>query len=503
MAGDQGVRASIVRTFGFFRKEFLSVFRQPRLLVTLVLGPFLILLIFGIGYRENPQPFRTLLVLGNEEARLAADQADLGEAFGASIELVGTVTDTDEGRRRLEADEVDLLIVAPDEPLAALDSGEKAVFEVVHREVDPVLRTSIDLIARLSVDEINRRVLAEVVGTAQEGSEQVEQPLSTLREGSDRLVAALEEGDEAAADQEIEAMRADLAEAEETSAGSDDLYASVADALGTSEDRLFDRLASQLDAVESEGSEGNALAEARAMNEILDQLETRLGRAQELEPQLLVSPFGVTVTQENEVSRSPGIFYSPGTLVLLVQHLTLTFAALSLVRERQLGLTEVFRVSPLSTTEALIGKYLGFGAIAVSISALLTAVLAVFGLEIGGSIATYAVVMALLILASLGLGFIISGLSKTDTQAVQYSMIALLVSIFFTGFVLPLERLAEPVQVVSYLIPATYGIRALHDLIFRDAAVEPYVLAGLVVYALALGVGAWWMMRRDVIARPA
>ena len=223
MAGEQGVRASIVRTFGFFRKELFSVFRQPRLLVTLVLGPFLILLIFGIGYRENPQPFRTLLVLGNEEARLAADQADLGEAFGGSIDLVGTVTDPDEGRRRLEAGEVDLLIVAPEEPLAALDSGEKAVFEVVHREVDPVLRTSIDLIARLSVDEINRRVHAEVVGTAQQESEQVEQPLTTLREGSDRLVVALEEGDEDAADQEIEAMRADLAEAEETSTGSDDL----------------------------------------------------------------------------------------------------------------------------------------------------------------------------------------------------------------------------------------------------------------------------------------
>lgn len=503
MAGEQGVRASIVRTFGFFRKELFSVFRQPRLLVTLVLGPFLILLIFGIGYRENPQPFRTLLVLGNEEARLAADQADLGEAFGGSIDLVGTVTDPDEGRRRLEAGEVDLLIVAPEEPLAALDSGEKAVFEVVHREVDPVLRTSIDLIARLSVDEINRRVLAEVVGTAQQESEQVEQPLTTLREGSDRLVVALEEGDEDAADQEIEAMRADLAEAEETSTGSDDLYASVADALGTTEGQIFDRVASQLEAIESGGSDGETLDEARALNETLDQLETRLGRAQELEPELLVSPFGVTVTQVNDVSRSPGIFYSPGTLVLLVQHLTLTFAALSLVRERQLGLTEVFRVSPLSTTEALIGKYLGFGAIAASITALLTLVLAVFGVGIGGSIAMYAVVMALLILASLGLGFVISGLAKTDSQAVQYSMIALLVSIFFTGFVLPLERLAEPVQVVSYLIPATYGIDALHDLIFRDSPVQPFLLAGLVIYALVLGAGAWWMMRRDVMARPA
>jgi ABC-2 type transport system permease protein len=503
MATSQGLRASLVRTFGFFRKELASVFRQPRLLMTLVLGPFLILLIFGIGYRENPPPFRTLLVLGGEEARLAANQADLGEAFGGSIDLVGTVTDQAEGRDRLESGEVDLLIVAPEEPLATLDSGEKAVFEVLHQEVDPVLRTSIDLIARLSIDEINRMVLADVVGAAQEESEQAEEPLTTLREGSDRLVAALEEGDEEQADQEVESMRADLAAVEEQSSESNDLYASVAAALGTTEEGLFDRLASQLDTVESGGSDGEALAEAQAMNETLDRLETRLGRAQEIEPQLLVSPFSVTVTQVHDVSRSPGIFYSPGTLVLLVQHLTLTFAALSLVRERQLGLTEVFRVSPLSTSEALIGKYLGFGAIAAAIAAVLSALLAAFGVDIGGPVLMYAVVMVLVILASLGLGFVISGLSRTDSQAVQYSMIALLVSIFFTGFVLPLERLAEPVQVVSYLIPATYGISALHDIIFRSSAVEPLVLAGLIVYSVVLGVAAWWMMRRDVTAQPA
>jgi ABC-2 type transport system permease protein len=444
MKSDQGVRARIIRTLGFCRKELLSVLRQPRLLVTLVLGPFLILLIFGLGYRESPHPFRTLLIVGDEEARVAAERADLSEAFGASIDLVGTATDVDEGMRSLEGGEVDLLIIAPEDSMATLDKGEKAVFEVVHGEVDPVVRTSIDLIARLAVDEINRRVLAEVVGTAQQETQEVDEPLADLREGSDRLVASLEDGDDP-----------------------------------------------------------ESLAEAQALNERLDELEGSLARVQGVEPQLVVSPFDVTITQVNEVSRSAGVFYSPGTLVLLVQHLTLTFAALSLVRERQLGLTEVFRVSPLAGTESLVGKYLGFGAIAAIVTAVLTLLMSVFGVEVRASVAMYSVVMALVILASLGLGFVISGLSRTDSQAVQYSMIALLVSIFFTGFVLPLDRLAEPVHVVSYMIPATYGIQALHDVIFRGVAVELGVLAGLVGYALVLGAAAWWMVRREVVARPA
>ena len=40
-----------IRTLGFFTKEIVGVLRQPRLIASLVLGPFLILLLFGLGFR--------------------------------------------------------------------------------------------------------------------------------------------------------------------------------------------------------------------------------------------------------------------------------------------------------------------------------------------------------------------------------------------------------------------------------------------------------------------
>ena len=45
----------IIRASSFFRKEIFEILRQPRLVATLVLGPFLILFIFGIGYRDQPR----------------------------------------------------------------------------------------------------------------------------------------------------------------------------------------------------------------------------------------------------------------------------------------------------------------------------------------------------------------------------------------------------------------------------------------------------------------
>ena len=40
----------LIRTSSFLRKEVFEVLRQPRLLLTLIVGPFLILLIFGLGF---------------------------------------------------------------------------------------------------------------------------------------------------------------------------------------------------------------------------------------------------------------------------------------------------------------------------------------------------------------------------------------------------------------------------------------------------------------------
>jgi ABC-2 type transport system permease protein len=239
---------------------------------------------------------------------------------------------------------------------------------------------------------------------------------------------------------------------------------------------------------------------ARSFEERVSELRSQVARAQSLDPELLVSPFAADVEQVNEVPTEASVFYSPATIVVLLQHLALTFAALSLVRERQLGLTEVFRASPLGPGEAVVGKYVGFGVLSLVVAGGLTAAMLGFGLSIGDSWAAYILVMTLVVVASLGLGFMLSGLSETDSQAVQYAMIVLLLTIFFTGFVLSLEQLAAPVQVVSYLLPATYGIQALHDIVFRGTAVDPVILAGLAGYAVVMAVGAWFVVRRDVAA---
>lgn len=482
----------LVRIRGFIRKEIISVLRQPRLVVTLILGPFLILVLFGLGYRDRPPAFKTELVLPSEQAGLAS--ADLGEAFGSSIELVRTSYDAEEARARLNRGELDLLIIAPDNAVETIEQGNRADFVVAHTEVDPVLRATINLLSRLSIDEINRRVIARVIERAQEGVETLDAGIGQLRAITGELVSAIEAGDQ----QRAEDLRADLDEGlleADQNASSDALYESVEEALGTDSGTSWSTL--QRDVAEIDLNDPGAVDDIRRVDSSLGELETQLEQAQIVPPEVLVSPFNAEISELARVPTTPALFYGPGALALLIQHLAVTFAALSLVKEKQLGLVEVFRVSPLGVSEALTGKYIAFTVIAGAVTAVLSGAMLVFGARVGDP-AIFALTMILMIIASLGLGFLVSTVARTDTQAVQYSMMILLVSIFFTGFVLPLEQLIAPIRVISFLLPATYGILALHELMFRVAEVEPVVIGGLAVYAAVLAVVAWWGMRQDV-----
>ena len=112
----------------------------------------------------------------------------------------------------------------------------------------------------------------------------------------------------------------------------------------------------------------------------------------------------------------------------------------------------------------------------------------------------YVVTVFLVLMASLGAGFVISAVARTESEAVQYAMIALLVSIFFSGFFISLDRLIEPVRVISYLIPATYGISALQDVAFLGSAPDPLVVGGAALLATVLLVAAWMLMRKRVVS---
>jgi ABC-2 type transport system permease protein len=194
---------------------------------------------------------------------------------------------------------------------------------------------------------------------------------------------------------------------------------------------------------------------------------------------------------------SPTDYFTPASLALLLQHLALTFAALSVVRDRRTGLFELMRVGPLSSIEIIVGKILAYLLVgAVVGGALVAAAVYGLGITIVGSIGWLVAVLVGVLLASLALGMVFALISRSESQAVQFAMLLLLAGLFFSGFILPLEGLTYPVKLISWTLPVTYGIQNLQDVMLRGTTPDPAMIAGLAGLVLVYGTIAVTGLRR-------
>jgi ABC-2 type transport system permease protein len=142
---------------------------------------------------------------------------------------------------------------------------------------------------------------------------------------------------------------------------------------------------------------------------------------------------------------------------------------------------------------------LAFGVLAAGISALTLALLVgVLGVPLEGSVLLLAGVIGLVTLASLAIGLFIAVISDSERQAVQLSLLVLLASVFFSGFVLPVEEFQAAVRPVSYSLPVTHGIRLFQDLMLRGWTVATWQIAALGAIAGVLLFGTWVLLRRSM-----
>jgi len=247
----------------------------------------------------------------------------------------------------------------------------------------------------------------------------------------------------------------------------------------------------------SSADKAGRLARLDKVDKDITDLDGKLAEFKSIDPSIIVSPFHSETKSIATVQPSLSDFFAPAVLALLLQHLAVTFAALSIVRERYVGTMELFRVSPLSAAEALTGKYVSYLLFGGVIAALLSALLAfVLHMPMLGNWWYFALVIAAILFTSLGIGFAISIVSQTDSQAVQYSMIILLASVFFSGFIMSLDMLAPPVRAISWLLPTTYGTLLLRDIALRGTDPNWLLLGGLTAIGLVFMLISWQLMRR-------
>jgi ABC-2 type transport system permease protein len=502
----------VTRTSAFLRKDVVDFLRQPRLVLALVLGPFLILLLFGLGFKSEAADLRTLIVV-SEDNPLRSYVEENAETLVRQLELMDIVDSEPFARHQLLNDRVDIVIVIPDNVVDKIESNQQAVFVTLHNTIDPTQSTYVRAFTNVYVNEANRRAHLIAVREAQGDVSEVEPEIEEAREDATNLEEAMERGDEEAAWDELFELRRDLSLIQAGLGPTQWLLMGVGQVLSDSpeaqpEGDPTDLLSAIQENLE-ELSEVNgtplineqSLETVRELKENLTELELAMEEFRRTDPNVVASPFVGETRTIGLTDLSVSDYYIPATISLLLQHLCVTFGALSIVSERQTGTIELFRASPLAALEVLVGKYLGYWLAASLVASALTGLLLfVLQAPMLGIWWEYAATLGALMFTSLGLGFLISILARSISQAVQYSMIALLASVFFSGFFLSLDLLHWTVRILSWFIPAAYGIRLLQDIMLRGLSFQNWQILILSGIGLGLFILAWVGLRQ-VLAR--
>ncbi len=166
-------------------------------------------------------------------------------------------------------------------------------------------------------------------------------------------------------------------------------------------------------------------------------------------------------------------FMVPGIIGVIMQLLTVFLTSMAIVRERERGTLEQLIVTPLKPGELIVGKLIPYVLIAF-LDTLLILALGVwwFGVPINGSVMLLLGLAAVGLLTSLGLGLLISTVSKTQQEAMLLSYFIILPSIFLSGFIFPRDAMPEFLRVVGYGVPLTYFLIIVRGIILKGIGLD-------------------------------
>jgi ABC-2 type transport system permease protein len=144
---------ALIRIFSFPRKELAEIVRQPRMILSLVLGPFLIILLFGLGYPDEGRSLRTTIVV-NGQNPLAGFVDSFADTLGPAILFQGVEHNKEVALANLALGKSDMVVIVPDNPIETIRNNQRAEFQIYHNEVDPFQIAYIRSVGRLYTDEV-------------------------------------------------------------------------------------------------------------------------------------------------------------------------------------------------------------------------------------------------------------------------------------------------------------------------------------------------------------
>ncbi|NIA15093.1 MAG: ABC transporter permease [Nitrospiraceae bacterium] len=171
-------------------------------------------------------------------------------------------------------------------------------------------------------------------------------------------------------------------------------------------------------------------------------------------------------------------FLVPGLIAIIMTLIGTLLTAMVVAREWERGTMEALMVTPVRIGEILLGKLIPYFLLGMGSMVLSTAMAVwVFDVPLRGSFAVLLAVSALFMLASLGMGLLISTIARSQFVAGQVAIIiAFLPAFILSGFIFDITSMPAVVQWITHIIPARYFVSSLQTL-FLAGTVWPIIFA--------------------------
>jgi ABC-2 type transport system permease protein len=189
----------------------------------------------------------------------------------------------------------------------------------------------------------------------------------------------------------------------------------------------------------------------------------------------------------NEVLESR-YFLLSGALAIIMTLIGTLLTALVVSREWERGTMEALIATPVTKWELIGGKvvpYFFLGMVSMAICVFVSTT--IYDLPFRGSWLALFLVSASFLLSALGVGLLISILSKVQIVASQVSMIVgFLPAYILSGFLFEITSMPLWIQLLTYLLPARYFVQSLQTL-FLVGNVWPLLWQNIAVLLLMSG----------------
>ncbi len=189
-------------------------------------------------------------------------------------------------------------------------------------------------------------------------------------------------------------------------------------------------------------------------------------------------------------------YFGAAFIGLVVFFLVFVITIVAFLNERSQGTLERLMASPLRRGEIVLGYMLGFTVLALIQSAeVLVFSLAVLKVHNQGNVILIFTIEALMALTAVNLGIFLSMFARTEFQAVQFIPLVIVPQVLLSGILFPVSTEPKPLQVVSDVLPLTYAVNGLRDVMVKGAdltwsslQLDAGVVAGFCVLLIVAGV---------------